>query len=226
MPPPFDPARARPRAVVYVHLSEAALSAGRGIARVEDIGPVLLTRLGQLLGDQTQILLKPVIDVNEVPAPVDSYEIPDRIRHHLRLRQPVDVFPYAAGPSTGSGRRMDLDHTLRFIPPGPGGPPGQTGIGNLSPLTRYHHRVKTFGRWRVRQPEPGPRIWQSPEKRIFLVNATGTHQLGPSDHAHQIWRAANPPPADPDNGPRDDNTTASRAEHNARGLLDAYTLAG
>ncbi len=40
-PPPFDPDRARPRAVVYVHLSEEALSAGTGVARVEDVGPML-----------------------------------------------------------------------------------------------------------------------------------------------------------------------------------------
>ena len=65
----------------------------------------------------TQILLKPVIDLNDVPAPVDSYEIPDVIREHLRLRQPVDVFPYAAG----TGRRMDLDHSLRYVPPSTAG---------------------------------------------------------------------------------------------------------
>ena len=108
VPPPFDPAKARPRAIVYVHLSEAALLTGRGIARVEGVGPVLVSRLGLLIGDRTQIILKPVIDLNNMPAPVDSYEIPDVIREHLRLRQPVDVFPYAAGGS----RRMDLDHTL------------------------------------------------------------------------------------------------------------------
>ena len=33
-PAPFNPDRARPRAIVYVHLSEAALSAGSGVARV------------------------------------------------------------------------------------------------------------------------------------------------------------------------------------------------
>ena len=41
-PPPFDPDRARPRAVVYVHLSSEALTAGSGVARIEDVGPVLL----------------------------------------------------------------------------------------------------------------------------------------------------------------------------------------
>ena len=37
-PPPFDPDRARPRATVYVHLSAEALTAGTGIARVEEVG--------------------------------------------------------------------------------------------------------------------------------------------------------------------------------------------
>jgi hypothetical protein len=41
----LSPDRARPRAIVYVHLSEEALSAGLGVARVEDVGPVLLNRL-------------------------------------------------------------------------------------------------------------------------------------------------------------------------------------
>ena len=50
-PPPFHPDRARPRATVYVHLSEEALNGGLGVARVEDVGPVLLDRLHALLGD-------------------------------------------------------------------------------------------------------------------------------------------------------------------------------
>ena len=51
-PPPFDPDRARPRAVVYVHLSSEALTEGSGVVRVEDVGPVLLGRLRSVLGDQ------------------------------------------------------------------------------------------------------------------------------------------------------------------------------
>ncbi len=39
--PPFDPARARPRAIVYVHLGAEAVTAGTGIARVENVGPIL-----------------------------------------------------------------------------------------------------------------------------------------------------------------------------------------
>ena len=165
-PPPFDPAKARPRAIVYVHVSEEALRAGTGVARVDDIGPVLLTRLRQVLGTRCQIQLKPVIDLNDTPAPVDSYEIPARIAEHLRLRQPIDVFPYAAGGS----RRTDLDHTIPICPRHQGGPPGQTAVGKLGPLVRYHHRVKTHGQWNVRQPEPGTWVWRTPHGRIYLVN--------------------------------------------------------
>jgi len=122
-PPPFDPNRARPRAVIYVHLSEAALTAGSGVARVEDVGPVLLNRL------------------------------------HMLARP---------------------------------------GSGISDPHSRYHHRVKTFGGWQVRQPEPGSWIWRSPHGRIYLVNPS----LGNTDFAQAIWRAVKDAPqklqSDPD----------------------------
>ena len=212
-PPPFDPERARPKTVVYVHLSEEALRAGTGVARVEDMGPVLLSRLRQVLGTRCQIQLKPVINVNDQPAPVDSYEIPARIAEHLRLRQPADVFPYAAGGS----RRTDLDHTTPYLHPQRGGPPGQTAVGNLGPLVRHHHRVKTHGGWNVRQPEAGSWIWRAPTGRIYLVNTSGTHPLGKSAFAQQIWRAANSPP---------EPTERSPVEEVVRTFLDAYTLIG
>jgi hypothetical protein len=185
-PPAFDPDRARPRAVVYVHLSSEALTDGAGVARVEDVGPVLLGRLRSVLGDRCMINLKPVIDLPAGHTPVDSYEIPARLREHLQLRYPADVFPYAAAVS----RKIDVDHTIRYLSPDRGGPPGQTKIGNLGPHVRRHHRCKTHGGWQVRQPEPGTWVWRSPQRRIYLVNASGTHPLGNSEFAEMIWRAA------------------------------------
>ena len=185
-PPPFDPDRARPRAVVYVHLSSEALTDGSGVARIEDVGPVLLGRLRSVLGDRCMINLKPVIDLPAGHTPVDSYEIPARLREHLQLRYPADVFPYAAAVS----RRIDVDHTIRYVSPDCGGPPGQTRIGNLGPHVRRHHRCKTHGGWQVRQPEPGTWLWRSPHRRIYLVNASGTHPLGDAEFAEVIWRAA------------------------------------
>jgi hypothetical protein len=186
IPPPFHPDRARPRAIIYIHLSEEAVRAGSGIARVENLGPVLLRRIRMLLGDRCSISLKPVIDLPAGHIPVDSYEIPARLREQLQLRYPADVFPYAAAVS----RRIDIDHTIPYLSPDKGGPPGQTRIGNLGPHTRRHHRFKTHGGWQVRQPEPGTWLWRSPHGRIYLVNATGTHPLGDSVFAEEIWRAA------------------------------------
>jgi Domain of unknown function (DUF222) len=188
--PPFDPDRARPRAVVYVHLSQEALTTGTGVARVEDVGPVLLGRLRTLLGDHCTISLKPVIDLPAGHTPVDCYEIPARLREQLQLRYPADVFPYAAAVS----RRMDIDHTIPYLSPDKGGPPGQTRIGNLGPHVRRNHRRKTHAGWQVRQPEPGTWLWHSPHRRIYLVNATGTHPLGDTKFAQTIWRAAASPP--------------------------------
>jgi Domain of unknown function (DUF222) len=186
IPPPFNPDRARPRAVVYVHLSEEAVRDGNGVARVEEVGPVLLRRLRILLGEHCTINLNPVIDLPAGHIPVDSYEIPARLREQLQLRNPADVFPYAAAVS----RRIDLDHTIPYLSPDQGGPFGQTRIGNLGPHVRRHHRYKTFGGWQVRQPEPGTWLWRSPHRRIYLVNASGTHPLGESEFAQTMWRAA------------------------------------
>ena len=164
-PPPFDPDRARPRAVVYVHLSSEALAGGSGVARIEEVGPVLLGRLRSVLGDRCMISLRPVIDLPAGHAPVDSYEIPARLREQLQLRYPADVFPYAAAVS----RRIDVDHTVRYLSPDRGGPPGQTRIGNLGPHVRRHHRCKTQGGWQVGQPEPGIWLWRLPHRRIYLA---------------------------------------------------------
>ena len=188
-PPPFDPARARPRAVVYVHLAAESLTAGTGIARVENVGPIMLDQLHVLLGSRCSISLKPVIDLPAEHISVDCYEIPAQLREQLLLRYPADVFPYAATVS----RSIDIDHTIPYLSPDRGGPPGQTRMGNLGPHARRHHNVKTHGRWQVRQPEPGTWLWRSPSRRIYLVNATGTHPLGNTDYAQTIWHAAAKP---------------------------------
>ncbi|MFP5283210.1 MAG: hypothetical protein ACLGIF_07150, partial [Actinomycetes bacterium] len=182
--PLVDPDRCRPRAVIYVHLAEEAVRTGVGVARVEDYGPLLVTRLHRLLGNQCQITVRPVLDLAE-EAPVDRYEVPARLREVLRLRTPASVFPYGVN----TGRRMDADHIRPFLAPARGGPPGQTRIGNLGFLVRSEHRAKTFGRWRVRQPEPGKYLWRDPCGYAYLVDHRGTHPLGKGPLADTLWRA-------------------------------------
>ena len=55
------------------------------------------------------VIVKPVIDLDN-QAPVDGYEIPDRLREAVHLITPTDVFPYA----TNKTRRMDIDHTIPY----------------------------------------------------------------------------------------------------------------
>ena len=63
---------------------------------------------------------------------------PDRLREQLLLRNSADVFPYAAAVS----RSIDVDHTIPYLSPDKGGPPGQTRLGDLGPHVRRHHRQK------------------------------------------------------------------------------------
>jgi hypothetical protein len=155
------------------------------VGRIEDVGPVTIDQIRRFLGSShCRIRVQPVLDPN--PAPVDSYEIPTRTREALRLRNPASIFPFA--PTTS--RTMDLDHTIPYLPPERGGPPGQTGLHNLGPLSRSQHRLKTFGRWTALQPEPGVYLWRSPHGWIYLATNTGTHDLGNNAFAHAVWDAA------------------------------------
>jgi hypothetical protein len=193
---------ARPSATLYVHLAPDAFTAsaacgsgdtsgGKGwpVARVEGIGPVTLGQAQRWLG-HCRVTVRPVLDLAGV-APVDGYEVPDRLREAVHLLSPADVFPYA----TSTRRCGDIDHTVAYTPPlsdhatgatpPPGdtpppdtaGPPAQTRIGNLAPMTRFHHRTKTHGRWQVVQPYPGVLVWRSPHGRMYLVDHTGTRRL-------------------------------------------------
>lgn len=179
----LDPKRLLPDATLYLHLSRESFDAARaggtaGVARMEGVGPVTVEQVREFLR-HTHVTVKPVLDL-EVDRPVDGYEVPDRLREQVRLRTPAEVFPWSGNLS----RSQDLDHTVPYLPPDQGGPPGQTRVGNLGPLSRYGHRVKTHGRgWRHHQPVPGVFLWRTPHGYWFRTDHTGTHPLGkhPSD---------------------------------------------
>ncbi|TDO44774.1 uncharacterized protein DUF222, partial [Kribbella sp. VKM Ac-2571] len=120
----------RNRHTLYVHLTDRTLAAGDGVLRIEEIGPLLAGQLSELLGHD-QVVVKPVIDLQDQVS-VHSYEIPDRIREQVRLRHPVDMFPFSGAEATS---RMDQDH---IAPYDRAGPSGQTGPDNLIPLRLSH----------------------------------------------------------------------------------------
>ena len=86
-------------AVLIVHLDQddvahpdsiAAVGRVEGPHGLDAIGPVLLDQVRELLAHRNVRVL-PVLDLAGDPA-VDAYEIPDRIRHHVILRDQYSVF--------------------------------------------------------------------------------------------------------------------------------------
>ncbi|ANH37473.1 hypothetical protein I601_1031 [Nocardioides dokdonensis FR1436] len=166
-----------PRAEVVVHLDGRSIGSDLPtIARLEGHGPVTTDWVRDVLGPHAVFTIRPVLDPLG-HAPVDAYEIPQRHRRAVRLLSPADVFPFASCTSD----TMQVDHTEPYRPHGRGGP---SAIGNYGPLTQTHHRIKTFGHWRVRQPFPGVFVWRDPHGALYLVDHTGTRRVDhPTDQA-------------------------------------------
>ncbi len=144
----------RPKAVVHVHLTDAALSSQSGVARVEHLGPMLVQHLTDLLG-HADVSLQPVRDLN-ARIRINDYEHPERLKDHAWQLAGGDVFPYAPA---GTRLTVDYDHPTPYDRHGP---PGQTGSHNSGPLRRTHHRWKTFGGYQCRQAGPGRYLWRTP----------------------------------------------------------------
>ncbi len=154
-------------AELVIHITAETLARGAGIATVDGIGPMLLDQVREIVGG-CRVRVQEVIDLNDEPG-VDSYDIPDRIRRHVTLRNPVEVFPFSSRAATG----CDLDHTRPYRH-GHLKPALQTRTSNLGPLSRKVHRAKTLGAWTLTQPQPGTFLWTSPMGLTYTVDRSGT----------------------------------------------------
>jgi len=145
---------------------------------------VLLDQVRDWCADsRTKLNIKPVIDLN-TDLHTDAYEIPDRIREIVILRDRTCVFPWCTRPARG----CDLDHVIEFDrdAAAQGRPqPGPTRTDNLAALCRTHHRIKTHTAWRYRMTAPGVFEWTSPHGHRYRRDRTGTSPIEPS--------AADPP---------------------------------
>jgi len=172
-----DGAPAR-RAVLNVHITDATLlGTGTGANPVGrwDQQPVSAEQIREWLaqpGTAMSITVRPVIDVAG-HVPVTAYEIPDRHRQQVELRDHTCRFPYCNRAAT----RCDLDHAT---PHGQGGP---TCPCNLVPLCRRHHRAKTHSQWRYQVTKIGTYLWRSPAGFHLEVSHRGTHQHDRTDEA-------------------------------------------
>ena len=160
----LDGAPAR-RATLNIHITDTTLSGDNPVARWDD-RPISAEQVKEWLGSLATVVVRPVIDLAE-HIPVTSYEIPERHRIAVELRDHTCRFPHCHRRA----RRCDLDHAR---PHGRGGP---TCPCNLVPLCRRHHRAKTHSRWRYEVVEPGTYRWTSPNGFDFRVDHRGTHPL-------------------------------------------------
>ncbi|WP_416955870.1 DUF222 domain-containing protein [Nocardioides sp. T5] len=141
---------------------------------------VLLDQVRSWCSDtRTKITIKPVIDLNTQLA-TDAYEIPDRIREQVILRDKTCVFPRCTRPA----RRCDIDHVIPHDPnaEAEGRPqPGPTQTDNLAALCRGHHRLKTFTAWRYDMVAPGIYEWTSPHGHRYRRDHHGTTAIEPPE---------------------------------------------
>ncbi|HYH71827.1 MAG TPA: hypothetical protein VD764_01320 [Nocardioides sp.] len=177
-----------PKAVLYVHLHEAALAGADAVARAEGLGPVPLSTLAGLLG-RTRLTVRPVRDLSSRVRST-AYEHPESLKEQTYLRTAGDYWPYA----TSTSRRVDYDHPTPYDDTGPPDTgPCQTGSHNSGPLGRRHHRWKTHAGYRSRQCGAGRYVWLTPHGLAFVVDHLGTHRIDP-DQARAIYEA--PPGVD------------------------------
>jgi hypothetical protein len=167
-----EPTPAAAEIVVHVALDDAG--ALGPVARVEGLGPRLLTQLRDLLRRHAHVTVQPVIDLHTGRS-VNGYEHPTDVKKRTELRTVGDVFPHATTIFTKRGRAPDHDHT---VPYDRHGPPGQTGDHNDTPLSRHHHRAKTqVPGYTVLQLGPDTWIWGTPHGLYRLVTGGGTRPI-------------------------------------------------
>jgi hypothetical protein len=88
-----------------------------------------------------------------------GYRPSPALQRLVRARSANCSFPGCRRPAA----RCDLDHTL------PRDRGGITCPCNLSPLCRFHHRVKQVQGWKLEQTLPGVMSWLTPAGRRYTT---------------------------------------------------------
>ncbi|AIY19036.1 HNH endonuclease signature motif containing protein [Pimelobacter simplex] len=162
----------RRRAVLNLHITDTTLAGSNPVGRWDQT-PISAEQIREWLAQPgMSVTVRPVFDLAG-HVPVTAYEIPNRHRQAVELRDHTCRFPYC----TRAAMRCDLDHAQ---PHNRGGP---TCPCNLVPLCRRHHRAKTHSTWRYQVTKIGTYLWRSPSGFHFEVSHRGTHQHDHSDEA-------------------------------------------
>ncbi|WP_170287734.1 HNH endonuclease signature motif containing protein [Arthrobacter citreus] len=118
--------------------------------------------------------------------------IPAGLKRWLQARDGTCRFPGCPVNVT----HAEIDHTTPYAH---GGPTDHTNLEHLCPK---HHRFKTLGHWKARQPEAGTIEWNSPTGRTYTTDPTleylpSPRNLRPSDPQLRPETTPQPPDDDP-----------------------------
>lgn len=153
---------------LYVHLPSDTTNS---TALLDNAGGRLLTQaqVAAWCGNpDVTVVVKPVIDLHDrLSSP--AYEVPDRIKEHVELRDKVCVFVHC----TKQARSSQKDHITAYDDG------GATDTDNVACLCQHHHNLKTHAGWTYTMLEPGVFLWRSPHGYTFLRDHDGTQDLTP-----------------------------------------------
>ncbi len=119
--------------------------------------------------------VKPLADIANLPTE-RQYRPSTALTAFVRMRSMTCSFPGC----NRAAHRCDLDHLIPW-------PAGATHPGNLAPLCRLHHLVKTFSGWTPTAKPDGTIKWTAPTGHTY-ENAPGAAILFPH------WNIATPIP--------------------------------
>jgi hypothetical protein len=110
--------------------------------------------------------IKPLSEIAGLPAE-RQYRPSTALTAFVRMRAMTCSFPGCNRPA----HRCDLDHLIPW-------PAGATHPGNLAPLCRLHHLIKTFCGWTPHAQPDGSIQWSAPTGHTYTT-APGASMLFP-----------------------------------------------
>lgn len=151
----------------------AATIAGAGTGVLLDGGIIPAAMLADLIA--TGATVRPLREVADLPTE-RQYRPSSALTAFVQMRSMTCSFPGCNRPA----HRCDLDHLTPW-------PAGATHPGNLRPLCREHHMLKTFrtgpGGWSVTSRPDGRTEWDSPTGHTY-VTSPGAAILFPHWNIH------------------------------------------
>ncbi|WP_418910645.1 DUF222 domain-containing protein [Arthrobacter koreensis] len=171
LPPAEDPCGIRTEIMVLID-ADTLLGVNDDAAELNGYGPISADA-ARRLARQAMHWTGLVRDSSsgEILAVGRRRKVPAGLKRWLQARDGTCRFPGCRV----STFRTEIDHTI------PWSRGGTTEHGNLGNLCPKHHRLKSLGLWKARQPRPGKLEWVSPLRARYSTEAQLDYAAHPRD---------------------------------------------